>query len=92
MVDLAALDRFIAPLKRQIAGMLAKGVLFLVDDSSDLQTVQVKINGETHDGVERLQPFGLTSVPVKGAQVVISFIGGKRDNPVAMVIDDGRLN
>lgn len=69
--------------------MLAKGRLSSVKESTGIQTVQVTINGEVHDGVERLQNFGFTSYPKKDAQLVVSFIGGNRERPVVTVIDDG---
>jgi phage baseplate assembly protein V len=71
--------------------MFAKAVLDSLNDSTELQLAKITLNGETHADVVRLQPFGLTSRPAKGAQALVGFVGGNRDNPVVIVCDDGRV-
>lgn len=83
------LERWIAPLKRKLYGMITPATLTGVTESTDIQTVKVAVGGETFSSVPRLQPFGLTSFPKPGGQVLITFIGGDREQPVAVIIDDG---
>jgi len=70
--------------------MIAKALLESLDDSTDLQTAKVTLNGEAHEGVERVQPYGTTGRPPQGAQALLLFIGGNRDNPLVAALDDGR--
>ena len=88
----AALDRLISPMRRRIAMAIGRAVLRAVDDTGGLQRLQLSLYAEeTRDQVDRVQPFGLTSVPLPGAEVVVVSIGGGRDHPVAIVIDDRRF-
>lgn len=85
------LDRWIAPLKRTVHGMVAKAILQAVSDAGDLQVVKLSLNGQTHADVERVQNYGFTSRPPAGAQAVVVFVGGRRDNPLVVACDDGRV-
>lgn len=77
------------PLQRRIANMLARGVVQLVSDASGIQVVQVSLLAdETQDGVERLQNYGFTSVPPVGSECLVVFLGGNRDHPVALAVDN----
>lgn len=88
----AALDRLLAPMRRRIAMAIGRAVLRAVDDSGGLQRLQLSLYAEeTRDQVDRVQPFGLTSVPLPGAEVVVVCVGGGRDHPVALAIDDSRF-
>lgn len=71
--------------------MVAKALVKAIVDSEDLQLMKLSLNGETHSEVERIQPYGLTSIPPEGAQAVVLFLGGNRDNPVVIAADDGRV-
>lgn len=91
MIPWRSLERWVEPLRRTVRGMIAKAVLEAVSDGSDLQVVRLKVGGETHDGVERIQEFGFTSHPPAGSQAVVVFVGGRRDNPLVVACDDGRV-
>lgn len=83
--------RFIAPLARRVMLTVSRGTLGGVDDSTDLQRSQVTLlAGETRDGVERVQPFGFSSVPLPGADCLVICVGGNRDHPVVVNVDDRR--
>lgn len=87
----AQLGRLLAPMGRRIMLSIGRGILRLVDDAAPLQIVQVSLLAEeTRGGVERVQQYGLTSNPLPGADVVLLAIGGSRDHPVAIAIDDRR--
>lgn len=68
--------------------MLAiKALLNSVDDTSAIQLVKV-LADEVLDYVERLQPYGLATVPPKDAETLLICTNGDRDQAVAVVIDD----
>ena len=70
--------------------MVGRAVLTVVDDSTGLQTVQVEgLRGEVIDGAERMQLYGITSYPLKGADAVLLAVGGVRQHSVVL-IDDRR--
>jgi phage baseplate assembly protein V len=89
MTDFAALSRLLEPLRRRVMLTVGRAVLRAVSDGPGLQTLQLTLlAGETRDGVERVQPYGLTTVPQAGAEAVVLCIGGNRDHPVAIVVGD----
>jgi phage baseplate assembly protein V len=83
------LERWIAPLKRRIYGMISPGVVTGVNDTPAVQTIDVTVNGQEHSDTDRLQSFGLTSFPKPGGQVLVTFMGGDKERPVAIMVDDG---
>ena len=77
-------------LRRRVMLMVGRAVLTVVNDSTGLQTVQVEaLRGEVIDGAERMQLYGITSHPLKGADVLVLSVGGVRQHPVVL-IDDRR--
>jgi phage baseplate assembly protein V len=89
MID--ALNRLLAPLRRRVDNMVARAVLRLARDDAALQVVQLGIQlGEVRDRCERFQEYGFTSVPLPGAEAVVAFVGGYRDHPLVIAIDDRR--
>jgi phage gp45-like len=80
MID--QLARFIAPLSRRVRGMVARGVLTLVEDAGGVQRVQAKVGAQTLDGLDRPQMYGFSSHPPAGGEVVVVFVGGNRDHGV----------
>lgn len=85
------LQRILAPLKRRLAQMLARSAVSLVDDSSKMQTLQVKVYAdELLGGVEHWQGYGFTSVPKPGAEALLASIGGHRGHSVAIACADRR--
>lgn len=91
MTTLDAIGRLLRPLQNRVANLLARAVLRRVDDSQDLQQLQVDaLDGETRDAVERFQQYGFTSVPEDGAEAAVLFVGGHRDHGIAVAVDDRR--
>ena len=87
----AHLLRLIAPLRRRVLLMVGRAVLTLVDDARRMQTVQVQaLAGETLADVERVQQYGLTSHPHPGAECVVVSVGGMRQHPLVVAVDDRR--
>ncbi len=88
MTILQQLVRFIQPLRRQIASLVAKAVLeeYRHDGKMPLLRIQLGAN-EVRDNVEMVQPYGFASRPEPGAEVVPVFLNGNRDHGVAIVVD-----
>lgn len=88
---LSQIQRMLLPIKRKISLLLQKALVQSVTDSKNIQLVKVKLGSDDiKDMVERLQPYGLTSVPSEGAEALVGFIGGNRDNGVVIMIDDSQ--
>lgn len=76
---------------RMVHGMAARCVLRLVNDGLMMQAVQVGLLAdETADDIERVQNYGMTSVPLPGAEGVCLFLGGDRAHGVIIAMDDRR--
>lgn len=90
MLTLEHVAKWIEPWKRKVNGMLVKAVVELISDGTELQLVKVNLGSQVQSGVDRIGEYGLTSRPSEGAQAVVLFIEGRRDNPVVVGIDDGR--
>jgi phage baseplate assembly protein V len=71
--------------------ILARGTVVLVDAAKKLQGLQVRLTaGELKDGAEHFEPYGFTSNPLAGAEVLAAFIGGDRSHAVVLVAADRR--
>jgi phage baseplate assembly protein V len=88
---MADLWRALRPLRNQLTNLVARAVVSLADDSLKMQLLQLTIGeGETRDGAERFQQYGLTSVPLEGAEAVVLSVGGRRDHLLVVAVDDRR--
>lgn len=84
-------QRFIAPIKRSISLILGRALLSAVNDTNNIQLVKVTLFAdEVKENVEHIQPYGFTSVPNAGAEVLMGFIGGRKEQAIAIVIGDSR--
>lgn len=81
----------ISSLARRITNMLSRGVVTLANAAGKMQTLQVALlDDESKDGVEHFEPYGLTSCPKPGAEVLAAFLDGDRSHGVAIVAADRR--
>ncbi len=79
------------PLHRRVSLMIGRAVLTAVKDGAARQYLQfTALAGETKGDVEHFQPYGFTSHPLPGAQVVFACVAGDRGLPLALVADDPR--
>lgn len=86
---LATLERLLWPLRRRVLLMVTRAVVRLVDDAGGRQTLQLEaLAGEALDGAERFQTYGLTSSPPVGSEAVLLALGGARQHPVAVAVED----
>lgn len=83
--------KLLAPLNRRVRMLIARGVVQLVNDALKIQGIQLNLlDGETLDGVERFQDYGLTSRPKPGAEAIAVAIGANRNHAVIIAVDDRR--
>lgn len=83
--------KLLAPLSRRLRLMASRAVLSLISDATGMQIVQVKLlNGEVRDGIERVQNYGFTSVPLPGAEAIFISLGADRDHGIVVTADDRR--
>lgn len=75
----------------RIRMMIARGTVAGVDDDAQAQSVQIDLLAdETHEGVERFQEYGFTSVPHAGAEVIMVAVGGLRSHGIVIAVEDRR--
>jgi phage baseplate assembly protein V len=78
-------------LAARVRGMVSRAVVSLVNDAMKLQGVQVTLlAGQTADDAEHFQHYGLTSVPLAGAEGIALAVGGSTGHTVVINIDDRR--
>jgi len=91
-------NRMLNPIRNSIKILASKAVVTKVqtDVQGERQQVQVDLgNDQLIDGVERIQPYGLSSNlddadTVNGPETVVISLAGNRDHPVILQADDGR--
>lgn len=84
-------SRLTAPLLRRIRLIVTRGVVRLVDPTQLMQQLQVELlKGEVLDGIEHFEPYGFTSHPDAGAEVLSVSLNGRRANTVVIVAADRR--
>lgn len=75
----------------RVRGMIGRAIINLVNDASKMQSVQATIFAEqTPDDLEHFQHYGLTSVPLPGAEGLALALGGSTGNTVVINVDDRR--
>ncbi|WP_158812069.1 phage baseplate assembly protein V [Beijerinckia sp. L45] len=84
---------------RRVYLSIARGTINAADDSHMMQTNDVRVlQNELLTGVERFQPYGVSSVPMapandssgKAAEAIIGFVNGSRSHPIVLAVDDRR--
>lgn len=79
------------PLRQAVRLMVARAVVGLVNDGTQLQGLQVSLLAdEVRDDVERFQDYGFTSHPHPGAEAVAVCVAGNRDHALVVAVDDRR--
>lgn len=93
MKDLiGTVQQLLAPVKRRVDNMVARAVVSLVDDAAALQLLQIRmLDDEVRNRCERFQEYGFTSVPMPGAEAAVLFVGGYRDHPLVVAVDDRQV-
>jgi len=86
------LERWISPLRKRVALMIMKAVVKSIDTATKLPTVTVALLSGEDKPVTLLQAYGMASWPVTGAQGIVLFPGGNREQGLLVSTDnaDGR--
>lgn len=77
-----------------IENMMDRGVLDKFDDSGETQSCTVNYGySGTMEDIERLQDYGLTSIPPIDSQIFYVCLGGSQEYPIVVKVDspDKRL-
>lgn len=83
--------RMMAPMARALRAMLGRGTVSASNSATRMQTLQLELMAdEVKDVVEHMEPYGFTSRPQVGAEVVAGFFDGDRSHGVALVVADRR--
>jgi phage baseplate assembly protein V len=86
-----AIQKLLDPIRRRLGNIVARAVITLADDGLKIQGLQLRaLADEVLDNVERFQQYGVTSVPVAGAEAILLCLGGHRDHPVVVAVEDRR--
>ncbi|MFH1557664.1 MAG: phage baseplate assembly protein V [Pseudomonadota bacterium] len=76
---------------RRATQTMARGVLRKTDSAKKMQRVDVSIlKDERKDSVEHWEAYGLTAVPMDGAEALVAFPSGERSHAVVVAIGDRR--
>lgn len=80
------LNRWAQPLKSRIMSMVGRCIVKVIDDSKDLQIIQLKgFDNETLEDVENVQDYGFAFHPPKDtSEAVIVCLGGQREGALAI--------
>ncbi|MGZ9668060.1 phage baseplate assembly protein V [Pseudomonas sp. GNP014] len=74
-----------------LKSIMARGTVLLTAAGKMMQTLQVRLTaGEVKDTVEHFEPYGFTSNPLAGAEVLTMFLNGDRSHAVVVVAADRR--
>ena len=86
-----SLKAMMEPIKRRIMMAVARAVVRGVTDSGGRQQLQIELmKGELRADVERMQDYGITSVPLPGADAGVVFVAGNREQGIILAVDDRR--
>lgn len=86
------LTRLLKNIQSRVLLMIGRGVLKAVSDNSNAQLCQVSLlDGELKSNVERIQDYGITSVPPEGSLATVLFVGGDRSNGLIIAAEDRKI-
>lgn len=78
-------------MRSSLSNFITRGVVHLVNAAAKCQLLQIEMLGEeVKDKVEHLEPYGYTSCPHEGAEVVAVFPDGDKSHGVVIVVADRR--
>lgn len=79
--------RLLEPLRRRMAVMIGRCILSALNSAPGVQSASVTIMAdENMKGVEYMEPYGFTSVPLAGSEGIILNIGAQRGACVALCL------
>lgn len=89
-ITLRAFNRMLDPLRRRLRLVVQRAVVEYVHTANGRPFVQFIATGGEACDAEMVQPFGLSSQPVKGAGAIVLNLNGDRSHAVAINVGDNR--
>jgi phage baseplate assembly protein V len=90
-MDDRTFGRMAAPLARRLQNLVVRGTVALANAASKMQGLQVTLlKDDVPLTLEHFEPFGFTSKPKPGAEVVTLFLDGDRSHGIVIVCADRR--
>jgi phage baseplate assembly protein V len=89
LARLADIQRLLRPLLNRVTSVSARGWVRLVYPDREMQQLQVGVlEDELKEGIEHFQPYGFTSAPLRGMDVLVNFLGGDRSHGIVTMVAD----
>ena len=85
---ITTIKKIVAPIHRRVMLMICRGVVTMLNDTKNMQRMQVSLLDGEVSTLERYQDYGFTSNPPVGSEVVAVFVGGNRDNGIIIKCDN----
>ncbi len=83
--------KLLQPLSRRVSMLVSRAVLRAISETHGRQHVKVVLHkGETLEGVEVFQHYGLATRALPGAEAVSASIGGVRGHSIIIAVEDSR--
>lgn len=91
-MDDRTFGRMAAPLARRLQNLVVRGTVALANAASKMQGLQVALlKDDVPLTLEHFEPYGFTSKPKPGAEVVTLFLDGDRSHGIVIVCADRRF-
>lgn len=72
--------------------MVVKSLIQSADDSGELQVLKISmLKDEVKDEITRVQEYGFTSRPPKGAEAIVLCVNGNRENSIVIATDSSKF-
>ena len=88
---MAEVNRLFSRLRNRIFLMMARGIVKSIKDTEQTQLLQLKgLADETMTDIERLENYGIASVPLADAEAFIACLNGNRNQALVLTVHDRR--
>lgn len=89
MPSIGDIHRLLNPIKRKIFLLIGRAILIAVKADTKMMKIQCTgLKNEVGTDIERPQPYGLETYPVKGTEAIVLYPNGNRDQGLAIIVHD----
>lgn len=82
---LNAMNRILAPIKREMKTMIVRGIVKIIQEDTKIQVYQVEsFEDDLRDDVEKFQEFGFKSYAPVNSEVIMINVGGSNEHSVVI--------
>lgn len=86
-----SIKKIMEPLKYRVMLMIGRCVILATDDSKNIQIISGSfMASELKSGIPKIDQYGLSARPLPGAEAVVVFLGGNRENGIVIATEDRR--